>query len=93
MEHHTRENFKVVRYKTKTGQILNEQGQFAYSGEEGQSRSFSKEEDAKKYVLKNIVPGQGFYIEDGKGKIIYENIYDEIIVTRERQKKWWQFWK
>jgi hypothetical protein len=92
MENNDKEYFKVVRYKTKTGQILNEKGEFAFSGEGGQSKIFDKEEDAKQYVLKNIIPGQGFHIEDEKGKIIYENIYDEVIVTRERPKKWWQFW-
>jgi hypothetical protein len=93
MELHEKKYFKIVRYKTKTGQILNDKGEFAFSGEGEQSKFFDKEEDAKQYIIKNIVPGQGFYIMNEKGKITYENIYDEVVVTGERTKKWWQFWR
>ncbi len=92
MRHHNKEYFKVVRYKTKTGQILNEKGEFAFTGEGEQSKSFDNEDDAKQYILKNIAPGQGFYIQNEEGKIIYENIYDEVIVTIEQPRRWWQFW-
>ena len=60
MEYNEKQYFIVVRYKTKTGQILNDKGEFAFSGKQRQSVSFGNEDDAKAYILKNLSPGVGF---------------------------------
>jgi hypothetical protein len=92
MKNTDKEYFKVVRYETKTGIILDANNERCF--EAGKSfRIFDDEEEAKKYVHKNLLPGKGFYILDKNEKMIYENIYDELIANIDSPKKWWQFWR
>lgn len=83
--------YKVIQYETKTGIILNSDDRKAIR-EDGQYQLFSSIEEAKIFIRKNLHPGRGYILYDSNNNVIYENVYDEVIVEKKPSKKWWEFW-